>query len=201
RRPARFRDLLACALLLHGGIAMMLSIPYWTAPLSYLPVMLSGRTERDGALVDRLRSAPAGLRLGLLLGALAMLAAIPLLGQATEPAAADDSARSFRAGQRLPVVAPKTIADGLRTSIGEPNFEIARRCVDDVVTVSEAGIIAAMRLIWDAVKIVVEPSAAVPYAAIMEGRVDVAGLRVGIILSGGNVDLDQLPWTAQPPAA
>ena len=87
RRPARFRDLLACALLLHGGIAMMLSIPYWTAPLSYLPVMLSGRTERDGALVDRLRSAPAGLRLGLLLGALAMLAAIPLLGQATEPAA------------------------------------------------------------------------------------------------------------------
>jgi threonine dehydratase len=119
---------------------------------------------------------------------------------ATEPAEADDSARSFRAGQRLPVVAPNTIADGLRTSIGEPNFEITRRWVDDVVTVSEAGIIAAMRLIWDAVKIVVEPSAAVPYAAIMEGRVDVAGLRVGIILSGGNVDLDQLPWTAPPPA-
>ncbi len=87
RRPARFRDLLACALVLHGGIAFMLSIPYWSAPLSYLPVMLSGRSARDGSLVDRLRSAPAGVRLGLLLGALAMLAAIPLVGQATEPAA------------------------------------------------------------------------------------------------------------------
>lgn len=114
---------------------------------------------------------------------------------AAEPAAADDAARSFRAGQRLPVVAPNTIADGLRTSIGEPNFAVAQEWVDDVVTVSEAGIIAAMRMIWDAVKIVVEPSAAVPYAAIMEGRLDVKGLRVGIILSGGNVDLEQLPWT------
>lgn len=87
RRPARFRDLLACALVLHGGIAFMLSIPYWSAPLSYLPVMLSGRSARDGSLLDRLRSAPSGVRVGLLLVALAMLAAIPLLGQATEPAA------------------------------------------------------------------------------------------------------------------
>ena len=86
RRPARFRDLLACALVLHGAIAMMLSIPYWTAPLSHLPVMLSGRTERDGALVDRLWSAPVGVRLGLSLAPLALLAAIPLLGQETEPA-------------------------------------------------------------------------------------------------------------------
>ena len=140
-----------------------------------------------------------GLLAGTAIAAKALRPAVRVV--ATEPAAADDSARSFRAGQRLPVVAPKTIADGLRTSIGEPNFEITRRWVDDVVTVSEAGIIAAMRLIWDAVKIVVEPSAAVPYAAIMEGRVDVSGLRVGIILSGGNVDLDQLPWTAPPPAA
>ena len=120
---------------------------------------------------------------------------------AAEPAAADDAARSFRAGERFPVVAPNTIADGLRTSIGEPNFTLARQWVDDVVTVSEAGIVAAMRMIWDAVKVVVEPSAAVPYAAIMEGRLEVKGLRVGIILSGGNVDLEQLPWITQPPAA
>lgn len=120
---------------------------------------------------------------------------------ATEPAGADDAARSFRAGERFPVVAPKTIADGLRTSIGAPNFALARRWVDDVVTVSEEGIIAAMRTIWDAVKIVVEPSAAVPYAAIMERKLDITGLRVGIILSGGNVDLDQLPWNTRPPAA
>jgi threonine dehydratase len=140
-----------------------------------------------------------GLLAGTAVAAKALRPSIRVV--AAEPAAADDAARSFRAGERLPVVAPNTIADGLRTSIGEPNFALAKEWVDDVVTVSEAGIIAAMRMIWDAVKIVVEPSAAVPYAAIMEGRLEVKGLRVGIILSGGNVDLEQLPWTAQPPAA
>ncbi len=112
----------------------------------------------------------------------------------TEPAGADDAARSFRAQQRLPLATPNTIADGLRTSIGVPNFAIAQQMVDDIVTVSEAGIVAAMRMIWDAVKIVIESSAAVPYAAIMEQRLDVTHRRVGIILSGGNVDLDALPW-------
>ena len=116
---------------------------------------------------------------------------------ATEPAGADDAARSFRAGQRQPLTKVETIADGLRTSVGEPNFKIMRDTVDDVVTVSEAGIIAAMRIIWEAVKIVVEPSAAVPYAAIMERRLDVSGRRVGIILTGGNVDLDSIPWIGQ----
>jgi threonine dehydratase len=66
--------------------------------------------------------------------------------------------------------------------------------VDDVVTVSEKAIVSAMRTIWETMKIIVEPSAAVPYAAIMEGRIDVGGQRVGIILTGGNVDLDALPW-------
>jgi len=69
-----------------------------------------------------------------------------------------------------------------------------QKFVDDIVTVSEAGIVAAMHMIWDAVKIVIEPSAAVPYAAIMEQRLNVTHRRVGIILSGGNVDLDHLPW-------
>lgn len=113
---------------------------------------------------------------------------------AAEPAGADDAARSFRAGERIPLTHADTIADGLRTSVGPPNFEIIRRNVDEIVTVSEAGIIAAMRMIWESVKIVIEPSAAVPYAAIMEKRIDVTGRAVGIIVTGGNVDLDTLPW-------
>ena len=113
---------------------------------------------------------------------------------AAEPAGADDAAQSFRAGQLRPNPSAQTIADGLRTNVGAPNFAIIARHVDDVVTVTEESIVAAMRQVWEQVKIVIEPSAALPYAAILEKRVAVAGLRVGIILSGGNVDLDALPW-------
>lgn len=113
---------------------------------------------------------------------------------ATEPAGADDAARSFRAGQIVPAPKVDTIADGLRTTLGENNFPLIQRHVDEVVTVSEAGILTAMRRLWDELKIIVEPSAAVPLAAILENRVSVAGLRTGIILSGGNVDLDALPF-------
>jgi threonine dehydratase len=113
---------------------------------------------------------------------------------AAEPAGANDAAQSFRAGRRIVVEHPNTIADGLRTSIGEPNFALIRQYVDDVVTVSEEGIVAAMRRVWEILKIVIEPSAAVPLAAILERQVDVTGRRVGIIFSGGNVDLDALPW-------
>ncbi len=113
---------------------------------------------------------------------------------AAEPTGAGDAAESFHAGHRIPVDHPHTIADGLRTSIGEPNFELIRRHVDDVVTVSEEGIVAAMRTIWETMKIIIEPSAAVPYAAIMESKVDVRDRRIGVIFSGGNVDLDALPW-------
>ncbi|PYK09109.1 MAG: serine dehydratase, partial [Verrucomicrobia bacterium] len=87
-----------------------------------------------------------------------------------------------------------TIADGLRTNVGDPNFAIISRYVDDIVTVSEEAIISAMRMIWETMKIIVEPSSAVPYAAVMKGRINVAGQRVGIILTGGNVDLEDLPW-------
>ena len=113
---------------------------------------------------------------------------------AVEPANADDAAQSFRAGRRLVTEKKFTIADGLRTNIGEPNFAIIQRYVDDIVTVSEEAIISAMRTIWETMKIVIEPSAAVPYAAILERAIDVNGKRVGIILTGGNVDLDALPW-------
>jgi len=111
-----------------------------------------------------------------------------------EPAGADDALQSFRAGRLIPVVSPNTIADGLRASLAESTLAVIRRNVDDVVTVSEAGIVEAMRAIWETMKIIVEPSSAVPLAAIREGGIDVRGLKVGIIITGGNVDLDKLPW-------
>lgn len=113
---------------------------------------------------------------------------------AAEPAAADDAARSFAAGHIIPLDKTTTIADGLRTSLGERNFPLIQQHVDGVVTVSEESIVAAMRRIWEVLKIIIEPSCAVPYAAIMEQKIDVTGKRVGIILTGGNVDLDALPW-------
>jgi len=113
---------------------------------------------------------------------------------AVEPANADDAAQSFRAGRRLVTEKKFTIADGLRTNVGAPNFAIIQRYVDDIVTVSEEAIVASMRTIWETMKIIVEPSAAVPYAAILERLIDVNERRAGIILTGGNVDLDALPW-------
>jgi threonine dehydratase len=113
---------------------------------------------------------------------------------AAEPENVDDAARSFRAGRLIHTEKKFTIADGLRTNVGPPNFAIIQRYVDNIVTVSEEAIVSAMRTIWETMKIIVEPSAAVPYAAIVERKVDIAGKRVGIILTGGNVDLEALPW-------
>jgi threonine dehydratase len=113
-----------------------------------------------------------------------------------EPAGADDAARSFAAGRLIPLTDVNTIADGLRASLSQSTFDHIRRGVDQIATVSEPGIVAAMRALWEALKVVVEPSAAVAYAAVREGKLDVAGRRVGIILTGGNVDLDRLPWLA-----
>ncbi|HUJ74037.1 MAG TPA: pyridoxal-phosphate dependent enzyme, partial [bacterium] len=111
-----------------------------------------------------------------------------------EPAAADDAQRSFRTGQLQPSLHPATIADGLRTSLGKNTFAVVRAHVADIATATEEGIVRAMRLVWERMKIVIEPSAAVPLAAIMEGTIAVKGLRVGIVFSGGNVDLARLPW-------
>ncbi len=113
---------------------------------------------------------------------------------AAEPMGADDAYRSFRAGKLIPSENPKTIADGLLTSLGDKTFPIVCEFMDDIVTVSEEGIVEAMRCIWERMKIVVEPSAVVPLGALLRGRLDVAAKRVGIILSGGNVDLNKLPW-------
>jgi threonine dehydratase len=133
-----------------------------------------------------------GLLAGTAIAAKGMRRGIAVIG--VEPEQADDTFRSFRSGLRVGVDSPVTIADGLRASIGEKTFPIVRQCVDDVVTVTEAGIVSAMRLLWERMKIVVEPSSAVPLAGILEGKVAVAGRSVGIILTGGNVALDALPW-------
>lgn len=113
---------------------------------------------------------------------------------AGEPAGADDAFRSLAAGQIVPSVAPQTVADGLLTSLGSLTFPIIREHVEQVVTVSESAIIAAMHFVWERAKLVVEPSGATPVAVLWEGKIDLRGLRVGVILSGGNVDLTRLPW-------
>lgn len=113
---------------------------------------------------------------------------------AAEPAGADDAFRSFQSKTLIPSENPKTIADGLLTSLGERNFQIILDKVDDIVTVSEESIVAAMRMIWERMKIIIEPSSAVPLAAILEGKVDIKNKRTGIILSGGNLDLGKLPF-------
>ena len=113
---------------------------------------------------------------------------------AAEPEGADDAARSFRAGHIIPSENPRTIADGLLTSLCDNTFAIIRAHVRDIVTVSDDAIVRAMRLVWERMKIVIEPSAAVPLAAVLERKLDVDGKRIGIILSGGNLDLDKLPW-------
>lgn len=133
---------------------------------------------------------------GLLSGtALAVKALSPLTKViACEPAGADDAYRSFYGKALVPSVQPDTIADGLLTSLGQMNFEIILNNVDEVVTVTEENIVAAMRLIWERMKIIVEPSSAVPLAAILENKVEVKGKKVGMIISGGNVDLGKLPF-------
>src|SRR5437899_1848338 len=133
-----------------------------------------------------------GLLCGTAVAAKTMRSKIKVV--AAEPANADDAAQSFRAGRLIRTEKKFTIADGLRTNVGALNFSIIQRHVDDIVTVSEEAIISAMRMIWEKMKIIIEPSAAVPYAAITEDKIDIGGKRVGIMLTGGNVDLDALPW-------
>ena len=113
---------------------------------------------------------------------------------ASEPSGADDAYRSFKAGYIIPSVHPKTIADGLLTSLGEINFAIISQNVDDIITVSEESIVNAMRLVWERMKLIIEPSSAVPLAALLENKEAFSNQRIGIILSGGNVDLGNLPF-------
>lgn len=111
-----------------------------------------------------------------------------------EPAGADDARRSLAAGRIFPSDHPDTIADGLLTSLGNLTFAVIREHVRAIVTVDDDATIEAMRTVWMRMKIIIEPSAAVPVAVLLHQKVEAAGKRIGVILSGGNVDLDHLPW-------
>jgi len=113
---------------------------------------------------------------------------------AAEPLNADDAARSFRAGHIIADDAPETVADGLKVPLKELTWHFVKDHVTDILTATEDEIVDAMKLIWKRMKIVMEPSSAVPLATIIKNRDIFAGQRVGIIITGGNVDLDKLPW-------
>jgi threonine dehydratase len=113
---------------------------------------------------------------------------------AAEPLGADDAARSKAKGELVPQTGPKTIADGLLTSMGDLTWPVLRDLVESVVTVREDEIVAAMRLLWERAKLLVEPSSAVALAAVLSPSFPQDAQRVGVILSGGNVSLDHLPW-------
>jgi len=134
-----------------------------------------------------------GLLSGTAVAARGLKPAIRVFG--AEPVGADDAQRSLRAGTLTMVEHPRSIADGLlASSLAYSTFALIRAHVDDIATVAEGEIVAAMRAVWEMLKIVIEPSSAVPVAALLQGRLPVAGKRVGVIITGGNVDLDRLPW-------
>lgn len=114
---------------------------------------------------------------------------------AAEPKGADDAFRSLRDGKIYPSVNPQTIADGLRTSLTEKTFNIISNYVSEIITVDEDSIIGAMKLIWERMKIIIEPSSAVPLAAVLENKEKFNDKNIALILSGGNVDLNNLPWS------
>ena len=135
-----------------------------------------------------------GLLSGTAIAAKGIRPSIKVYG--AEPAGADDAYRSLRAGRIIPQTDPRTIADGLRSSLGDKTFAVLRSTVDEIETSPEEAIVRAMRLLWEKLKMIVEPSSAVPLAILLERKISLDGLRVGVILSGGNVDLDHLPWQA-----
>ncbi len=135
-----------------------------------------------------------GLLAGTAIAARGLAGGLPVI--AAEPEAADDAARGFACGELQPQVLPvSTVADGLTTAMSPLTFGIMVQHVSAVVPVSEAAIVEAMRLVWTRMKILIEPSSAVPLAAILEKGWDARGKTVGVILTGGNVDIDRLPWT------
>jgi threonine dehydratase len=133
-----------------------------------------------------------GLLSGIAIAAKAIKPSIKVFGG--EPSGADDGARSLASGIRVTEQTPKTICDGLQTVLAERTFNIIREHVDGIGVATEENVIRAMRLTWQYVKIICETSCCPPLAAILEGTLDVKGKKVGIILTGGNVDLDKLPW-------
>ena len=134
-----------------------------------------------------------GLLSGTAIASKAIKPNIQILG--AEPKLADDAYRSYQAGSIQPVLQTDTIADGLRTSLGSLTFQIINEKADDIITVAEDSIIRDMRRVWERMKIIIEPSSAVPISALLYGSADIGGKKIGIILTGGNVDLENLPWS------
>ncbi len=132
-----------------------------------------------------------GLAAGVAIAAHALRPGLPLF--AAEPAGADDAARSLAAGRRVEIGVPDTLCDGLRAWVGVPNLQALREHTVEVITVSDEETIAAMRLIWRELKLVVEVSSATVLAAVLKARDHLAGQRIGLVITGGNVDLDALP--------
>ena len=133
-----------------------------------------------------------GLMSGTSIAARHMKPGITIMG--TEPEMANDAYLSLKLGERQFPDTTKTVADGLRTTLSERTFTIIQHHADGIETVSEESIIRAMRLIWERMNIIIETSCAVPFAALLEDKVKIKGKKAGIILTGGNVDLDSLPW-------
>ena len=117
---------------------------------------------------------------------------IPVYGG--EPAGADDAYHSLKAGKIIPPENPQTIADGLRTQLGDQNFPILQKHLKEIFLVEEEEIVEYMRLIWERMKIIIEPSCAVPIAAVLKNKERFKGQKIGVIISGGNVDLNALPF-------
>jgi threonine dehydratase len=140
-----------------------------------------------------------GLLSGTAISVRALWPAARVVG--AEPQGADDAARSWASGRRERQTDPRTIADGLRGELSERTFALIRSYVSDIVTVSEAGIVDAMRRVWHELGILMEPSSAVPVAALLEGRVRAPAGPVVVIVSGGNVDAALTPWAAAPARA
>jgi len=162
--------------------------------------VISGQGTAAKELIEKVNSlnyiitpvGGGGILSGTAIAAKAMNPHIKIIG--AEPLNADDAYRSFKSGRLIPSKNPVTIADGLLTSLGDLTFEIIRNKVDNIITVKEVTIINAMRMIWERMKIVVEPSAAVTLAAILENKDMFSNSKTGIILTGGNVDLNNLPF-------
>lgn len=137
-----------------------------------------------------------GLLSGTAIAAKKMKPEIKVIG--CEPELADDAYRSFKSGKLIKINQTETIADGLRTSLGDLTFETILKYVDDIVTVSESSIIRDMRIFWERLNIIIEASCAVPVSALADKKIDAEGGKIGVIITGGNVDLDRLPWLTKP---
>jgi threonine dehydratase len=133
-----------------------------------------------------------GLLSGTLLAAKGMKPEIMVYG--AEPSEADDAYRSLKSGKIETNKSIDTVCDGLRAQLGNVPFPIIQEFVDGIITVTETEIIEAMKMVWERMKIIAEPSSVITLGALLKSKDKFSGKKVGLILSGGNVDLNQLPW-------